>query len=247
MTLLLGTDEAGYGPNLGPLVVAASAWRVVEGGDDGADRLARAGAEIGATARLGQPPWADSKQLYKPGGGLVAIERGVARVRGADWVFAGPGSPTFALEQWRGTPVPGALSEKLRSGGAVVFSSAAVLTLGVATVPVCSGAAQLVAQMGADIGIERRERLVEQQQARRQRQSAGQRNPLLLTAGQLIGIFSGVVLKPDQRQQFGYARIPLPLGGPDRLKPEGDVPGHGPIGKQSIGLKHDPVIARFGR
>ena len=77
MTLLIGTDEAGYGPNLGPLVVAASAWRVVEGGDDGADRLARAGAEIGAAARLGQPPWADSKQLYKPGGGLIAIERGV--------------------------------------------------------------------------------------------------------------------------------------------------------------------------
>ena len=42
----------------------------------------------------------------------------------------------FTLEQWRDTPVPDALAEKLRSGGAVVFSSAAVLTLGVATVPV---------------------------------------------------------------------------------------------------------------
>ena len=69
-------------------------------------------------------------------GDVVAIERGVARVRDADWVFAGPGSPTFALEQWRGTAVPDALAEKLRSGGAVVFSSAAALTLGVATVPV---------------------------------------------------------------------------------------------------------------
>jgi hypothetical protein len=69
-------------------------------------------------------------------GDVVAIERGVSRVRNADWVFAGPGSPTFALGQWRNTPVPDALAEKLRSGGAVVFSSAAVLTLGVATVPV---------------------------------------------------------------------------------------------------------------
>ena len=69
-------------------------------------------------------------------GDVLAIERGVSRVRNADWVFAGPGSPTFALEQWRGTPVPDALAEKLRSGGALVFSSAAVLTLGVATVPV---------------------------------------------------------------------------------------------------------------
>lgn len=69
-------------------------------------------------------------------GDTVAIERGVAKVRSADWVFAGPGSPTFALDQWKDTPVPGALTDKLRSGGAVVFSSAAALTLGKATVPV---------------------------------------------------------------------------------------------------------------
>jgi len=69
-------------------------------------------------------------------GDTVAIERGVSRVRSADWVFAGPGSPTFALGQWTGTPVPEALADKLRSGGAVVFSSAAALTLGKATVPV---------------------------------------------------------------------------------------------------------------
>ncbi len=69
-------------------------------------------------------------------GDVVAIEQGVSRVRNADWVFAGPGCPTFALEQWRGTAVADALASKLRTGGAVVFSSAAALTLGVATVPV---------------------------------------------------------------------------------------------------------------
>lgn len=69
-------------------------------------------------------------------GDTVAIERGVAKVRAADWVFAGPGSPTFALQQWRHTAVPDAIAEKLRSGGAVVFSSAAALTLGRVTVPV---------------------------------------------------------------------------------------------------------------
>jgi hypothetical protein len=70
------------------------------------------------------------------GDDTVAIERGIARVRAADWLFAGPGSPTYALAQWTGTAVPDAITEKLRSGGAVVFSSAAALTLGVATVPV---------------------------------------------------------------------------------------------------------------
>jgi hypothetical protein len=69
-------------------------------------------------------------------GDTVAIERAIARIRAADWLFAGPGSPTFALAQWADTPVPDAIAEKLRSGGAVVFSSAAALTLGVATVPV---------------------------------------------------------------------------------------------------------------
>jgi hypothetical protein len=69
-------------------------------------------------------------------GDVVAIERAVSRVRRAEWLFAGPGSPTFALSQWRGTPVPDAIAEKLRSGGAVVFSSAAALTLGAVTVPV---------------------------------------------------------------------------------------------------------------
>jgi hypothetical protein len=66
----------------------------------------------------------------------VALEAGLNRIREAQWIFAGPGSPTFALAQWENTPVPDLLREKLRTGGAVVFSSAAALTIGVKTVPV---------------------------------------------------------------------------------------------------------------
>jgi hypothetical protein len=69
-------------------------------------------------------------------GDVVAVESAIARLRAADWVFAGPGSPSFALGQWAGTAVPEVLASKLRQGGAVVFSSAAALTLGVSTVPV---------------------------------------------------------------------------------------------------------------
>ena len=69
-------------------------------------------------------------------GDRTAVEQGLSRVRDANWVFAGPGSPTFALGQWRGTALPDLLREKLTRGGAVVFSSAAALTLGCVTVPV---------------------------------------------------------------------------------------------------------------
>jgi hypothetical protein len=59
-----------------------------------------------------------------------------ARLTAAPFVFSGPGSPTYALRLWRGTVVPGLLADKLATGGAVVFSSAAALTLGAFTVPV---------------------------------------------------------------------------------------------------------------
>lgn len=67
---------------------------------------------------------------------VAGVERAVAKIRAAQWIFAGPGSPTFALRQWQATPIPAALADKLENGGAVVFSSAAALTLGVVTVPV---------------------------------------------------------------------------------------------------------------
>ena len=52
------------------------------------------------------------------------------------WAFAGPGSPTYALRQWKGTDLPDLLADKLAHGGAVVFASAAALTLGRYTIPV---------------------------------------------------------------------------------------------------------------
>ena len=48
--------------------------------------------------------------------------------------------------------------------------------------------ADLLAQRNADLGVERRQRLVEQQQLRLRRQRAGERDALLLAAGELVGI-----------------------------------------------------------
>jgi hypothetical protein len=93
MAYLIGTDEAGYGPNLGPLVVAATVWHVPDELMDG-DLYERLGeivtrdlavmsdgasaASDGARNASGyQIRIGDSKQLYRPGGGLLQLEQGV--------------------------------------------------------------------------------------------------------------------------------------------------------------------------
>ncbi len=74
MGRLVGMDEAGYGPNLGPLVVAATCWETP--GDpaefDGWGEFATI---------LGPPPIdasriavGDSKRVYQPGGSLQRLE-----------------------------------------------------------------------------------------------------------------------------------------------------------------------------
>jgi hypothetical protein len=60
----------------------------------------------------------------------------VARIRPARYLMAGPGSPSYALRQWAGGPIPPALTSMLRDGGILTMASAAALTLGVATIPV---------------------------------------------------------------------------------------------------------------
>jgi len=72
-----------------------------------------------------------ARDLEGPGGDAI-----VAKLAAAPLVFAGPGSPTYALRQWQGTLVPSLLAEKLALGGALTFASAAALTLGAVTVPV---------------------------------------------------------------------------------------------------------------
>lgn len=66
----------------------------------------------------------------------LEVERGLRRVADASYVFAGPGSPTYALRQWSGTPLADLMRAKLVGGGIVTFSSAAALTLGTRTLPV---------------------------------------------------------------------------------------------------------------
>jgi cyanophycinase-like exopeptidase len=65
----------------------------------------------------------------------ASIGEALAAVRVASWVFAGPGSPTYALDVWQQTGMAAALEDVL-SRGVVIFASAAALTAGTHTIPV---------------------------------------------------------------------------------------------------------------
>lgn len=84
MPYLIGTDEAGYGPNLGPLTISVSAWWVPEAlfqsnlydvlSETVCEKPERKRAKAERPAKIAI---ADSKALYKPKGNVAALERGL--------------------------------------------------------------------------------------------------------------------------------------------------------------------------
>jgi len=129
MTWLLGVDEAGYGPNLGPLVIAATLWEVPEGlTADGCDTLVSKVISRTAPARGDKRLWvADSKQIYKPGGGLSLLERHVQPFLGLAGVSRDSVSKLWQAlhadsaeslheEPWYATESPLPLDERSRAG-----------------------------------------------------------------------------------------------------------------------------------
>ena len=70
--------------------------------------------------------------------GSSEVERAAFRqdARAANYVFAGPGSPSYALYQWDPLGIEADFRSTLASGGVLCFASAAALTLGAFTVPV---------------------------------------------------------------------------------------------------------------
>jgi len=66
----------------------------------------------------------------------LALERLHNQLREAQYIFAGPGSPSYALRQWRGSRVPELIAAHLAHGGCVTFASAAATALGRLALPV---------------------------------------------------------------------------------------------------------------
>src|SRR5256885_4449729 len=75
---------------------------------------------------------------YRHGGRATALEfeQFLSRLGNANYVFAGPGSPTYALRHWHDGAVRERLRAKLRQGGCVAFASAAAIGLGAYALPV---------------------------------------------------------------------------------------------------------------
>lgn len=64
------------------------------------------------------------------------IASAVARIQQANYIFAGPGSPSYGLRVLSNSPVWDAVVKRWREGAMLVFASAAALTLGAQTIPV---------------------------------------------------------------------------------------------------------------
>ncbi len=81
-----------------------------------------------------------------PQGTPAEIAAALTTIRTGNYLFAGPGSPSYALRVWRNSPVFAAVLERWREGATLIFSSAAALTLGAHTIPVYE-----IYKVGADV------------------------------------------------------------------------------------------------
>jgi hypothetical protein len=91
--LLIATDEAGYGPKLGPLVIAATAWTIPADGLSHCE-IDALFAGLRSPAMIGKLKIKvdDSKAVFKPGGGLAGLHAVVSASHHA----CGRGAKTLA-------------------------------------------------------------------------------------------------------------------------------------------------------
>ena len=66
----------------------------------------------------------------------VQAEAALHLLRNANFIFAGPGSPSYAIRNWRGAVIWDALVARWMTGAQLVFASAGAIALGCCSLPV---------------------------------------------------------------------------------------------------------------
>jgi hypothetical protein len=99
-----------------------------------ADEIARKGSEYVADF-VGVPC---SVASFKAAGRATAreTENTLRKLKRANYIFAGPGSPTYAVRNWRDTPVFDLVTRRIDEGAHLVLASAAAIAVGRYTLPV---------------------------------------------------------------------------------------------------------------
>ena len=93
-------------------------------------------------------------------------------------------------------------------------------------------------------GVQVAEGLVEQDDHRPGRDGPGQRDPLLLSAGQLMGVASFQTAEPGYRHHLGGPAVSLARGQP--VQSEGDVSSHALVGEEGVLLEDHADVPPVG-
>ena len=107
--------------------------------------------------------------------------------------------------------------------------------------------AQLHLQHSAQLGVERAQRLVEQQHLRAQHQRAGQRDALLLATRELVRLARLVPVEPHQLQRLGDAALGLGLRAVEEAQTERNVVRNRLVREQRVALEHGVDRPLLGR
>ena len=97
---------------------------------------------------------------------------------------------------------------------------------------------QFVLQLGADQRVERRERLVHQQDRRFGGKGAGKADALLHAAGELVGVFLRPLVEIDQLELPLHARLALGFRHAGKFEAEADILLHRAPRQQAELLEH---------
>ena len=74
------------------------------------------------------------------------LRNAVRKIEHANYIFAGPGSPTYAIRNWQDTPLIDAVTRRVDGGAHLVLASAAAIAIGHYSLPVYE-----IYKVGADL------------------------------------------------------------------------------------------------